>query len=353
MVTGPLKDANKKKLGGIFQTFKVPGFVKQANLDECMQKSAESCAGLDDYPIGSKASAWVSAAYFLSGDKEAMDEASKRRVESNLRKAAEAYNIDYEELEKEAEASKYEEEADIPYALTVNGEGVCPIPTEDSLNKAAEWVYENRSDLSFDQRKQTARSILKRAHDLSVDDITNESYVEKAAGIGLGDPEKAADKIRSRGALFDDKNIIDTLNKAADRLEQNDVFTPSEHEKVAELVAAADEAGDVSRLYKRNLKTPEELMYEYSSSDIQKEAGDLIDLANGMTISEMQLKRADFNTVAGVLGEDFADKCNPLNSLFPEMDLMKEAVQELGEEEADDLVSILPDDRFMRSLPKI
>jgi len=307
MSTGPLKDANKKQLKSVFQTFSVPDFVKSASMDEYTETTVEKCAGLDDYPIGDKASAWVSTAYFLKTDKSAMNEAKKNRIEKNLQKAAEAYGFDYEEMEEEVKAAEYEEAAEVPYALKVEKEGetveLCPIPTEISLNKAADWVYENRDTLPFNYRKTAARNIIDRARELDIDEVSHHDYVEKAAGIGVGDPQEVADAMRSRAALFEDENIINTMNKAADKYDKKDVFNPEEHAKVASLVAAADEASGTQRLYKRSLKTPEELLYKYSVSEIEKSAGELLDLANGITISELQLKRANFNTLAGVLGE--------------------------------------------------
>jgi hypothetical protein len=336
------KSSTEQRLEAISAVFDIPDFVKGASLDETPIVSGRAYAGDRAYPAWSKATTWFSITDFLM-NKSAMDEGTRQLVQHSLKKAASEFGVDYNRLEWEhREKLKSEPEEKFAFVVEKDGETIklCPINNIDSVKRAAEHLWENRGNYPYPWRQKIARAIIdEKTHYGAI--TPHDDYLWKAAGYGMSNPEFVADAFKVRATLVDDEEAVESLSKVASDYAAS-AYDPDLQNTFADVLSVVDEECGLTSLYKKGLATPEEVMFQLPDKDAKAAMEEHITLKNGETISTAQLKDADLKKIARAIGGDFLKEAMQ-GLLFMTIGGFKTAALKLSKDDADTIVSMLPD----------
>lgn len=217
---------------------------------------------------------------------------------------------------------------------------LCPLEGPGSVRKAAEWVYEHRGKLPFEWRRELAQNILKKAEELKMSE-DEYPYLQKAAGMGCAPPENLSNNLLLRACMVGDANWQEPLEKLAFNIQERPYEANLQTEYV-ELIADIDEECGLNKKYAGGLPTPEEIVYEKTLSDLKQAESELTRLANGSALTERQLENTDMRKAAALIGGDFEEEIS--KNIVLTIEDLKEAVQLLGEDDADTLEIMAPED---------
>lgn len=304
----------------------VPEFVKEANASSIYANVDELPLEVfadpvnRSYPLHTKVATWVSNGYFLDNYAEIPPE-KRDLMQERISKAAAYFGI-----EDEIERQTYEKTAAIKVANYVRElpdscymdisyeDGVQHkrgiIRTPEQLNKAAEWIKDNRNDLPLSKCTEYADRVLARADELNVK-VANSEYLERLLGMGTNDTNDIARAIKVRADLVKDAQLKNYAIKLASSVKKKAIAPLSNMMyKVASAIDNLDRAADLISLRKQGkLQMPEDICFNHSIGELTKLASETVHLTSGDVFSLEKIasiSRLDFESA---MGSDLADAC--------------------------------------------
>lgn len=324
MENTPVQDT----LGITFQTivkkYNAPAFVKQSSaINVPPDLSPEAFADPLDrqYPCHTKAATWLSCAYF-SDNFDNIPDNQRDSLRDSLIKHASFHGIfsDFQKMlsRKAAFIEKDAETTDAPddcYLIVENNSGEIVrsglMDSDEAVVKAAEWLNQNRNDLTLTKCADFAGRILKRANDLGLT-LSTQDRLERMRGIGISDIPAITRAIGVRASLCKDAQLSEQLQKLASSLEKAQVGSLDDAmQKVACVLDEADLSNMRLMAARRRgeIQLPEDVVYQYSLSNLKKMASETVHLQNGEVFDLSKLagvNRLDFESA---LGSDLAEAC--------------------------------------------
>lgn len=317
-------------LHSVKQKYAAPNYVKTASYDELTPntESANFYETLADpikaqYPCHTKAATWVSAACFAE-DCDSMSPGHRDFVGSRLEKYADFWGIrsDVESIvaKKHARikqaAPVAESYPDDCYAVvqTINGKEVRQglMRNREELEKAAEWLLENRDEMPLDMCTGIAQRILRKEAQLNAS-LESHRRLEQLTGRGALPSKDIAKGLRERARIVAPtyKAASVEIGKLADIFEKRPIKagSPAMY-KAANAIDLYDQHCGLTAMRKRGeIPYPEELCYGCTASDFHKYASDNVRLQTGDVYALSDLGKLDKADVASRCGDDLADAC--------------------------------------------
>jgi len=300
----PTTDKGGSLRGTLLRKFAAPNYVKQAEREDYEALPQSAFAGPGKlYPVHNKAAAWWSIAYFLQ-NRGALPKDLRGIIEPRLKKVAQIYGIDYQDMQRRAQESPAKPRK---FALDEEWRGeriqLYPLDTPQQIHQAAESLYRYRHRIPYIWRRKAACALLESAKEQSIH-LDNEDYFLKAAGLGVCPPEQAAKAILTRSLMADDPEIRQGAYEYAAQIAR-EPFSKEAHQQHLQVLAMLDETLGLTRYYGKGLNTPEEEL----CSHLFKEAADILEgsvlLQDGKPLYKDQLKGVELDKVAAALGERF------------------------------------------------
>jgi hypothetical protein len=317
-----IADKNKQTLWKLSQEFDFPEFVKNAEAltsIDTLNHSVFADQTSKQFPCVDPSNTYISYLYFLDNER---DIPSEKRAEIQGRLD---YFADFWKVREHTDAlvSAFEkrnsqkdlEEDDYALVTAHNGREVrkFPIPNAESVVKAAEYLWENRTSYPYMWRKAAAKNILKKAGSLSVDiPEPYGQYLERAAGNGIAPAVKVASAICNRACLLQEDpsaaDIVTMLAKTAKSILEADTELSRENlEKVAQIIGGVDESFGYARFYTRGLPTPEESCFGFTVKVAQEIKDAHVGLITGDLYKVSDIKTTDKDVFLAALDEDVVD----------------------------------------------
>lgn len=274
-----LSDTNQQVLWKLAKKYPLPDFVKNSTpltSTETLGYSVFADPTGRQFPCVNPAETYISYMYFLNNPDDVPAE-KRASVKNRLDFFANYWNIDndvkqlVDAFEKQNAPAQLSD-SDFALSVTYNGKTVrrFPIPNKESVEKAAQYLMDNRAAYPYAWRKQAAENILRKARELSVELPKNlEIYLERAAGKGIAPAIKIASALCYRACMLrtmpEMREVQAKLAKIArDLLDTQDPVPADKLEKIASIIDAVDTRLNWNRFYKEGLATPEEICWGFS-----------------------------------------------------------------------------------------
>jgi hypothetical protein len=282
------------------QLYTIPGFVKEASLDDAELADLPAIAFADpetrEYPIHTKAAAWLSNARFW--DRAAADTVGDTAVATSLLRAADTWDIRDSvsplidaALEHRKQAEQ-EVAARLTFAVDHDDLQMYPIADAASLQTSAAAFYRHRASFHYPVRKQAAERLLDGATRYnSPIPAPILDYLEKAAGKATVQVESLMRAFVARGSMLKGAEADDVRQAMAAGLSEigDDRIDGDAAVKAAEMLDALDRAACLWPFYHCNgeqtLGLPEEL-------ERAEKRAESIRLSTGASYGLEQIKRA-------------------------------------------------------------
>lgn len=233
-------DESKTKLFNYLNGYSLPSYVKEAELESDTKSVNFADSHNKLFAIDSPKDVFLSNAYFQNNKAKFAQVYAHRytkRVESELEKAAELFNIkaDLEKYNQELKNESYNE-VKVKHAstLTIGDDeyDVCAYHDGKSLTKAAVEFVKNIDKYPFAFRKKVSEDIVKAAEEVHPEELPD--LVLKYAGQFFPDFDNLDFELKRRSYKVksaEAKETFDTLRKEINNLNTvDDIF------KVAEIV---------------------------------------------------------------------------------------------------------------------
>lgn len=347
-------DHNLQAFYAIDKLVGLPEFVKNAHVgdhDTVKALPAETFCDMSrrKFPCHTKQATFLSNAYFQQS-RNTYPKADADLIQGRLNKFAHFWNIGtiVENFNKSwTKVSSFNSDdgslQDSDYALVMEHEGKkirrFPMPNMLSVKMAAEALFANRFMYTYPMRKAAAIRILLKADEADkaalkkqafifnpAIRISNETqdYLQRAAGVGMVHPFKAAEKVAHRWLMIKDTHPliaekVAELNQTLRQIDAADV-TCDLLGKCACFIDIVDRETGIARYYADGMDMPEDIFFEM----IQKEAQSILD-QNVMLTTGNAYPLGIFTTmplekIAAVLGNDFIASVSGLDgTVDPEL----------------------------------
>jgi len=287
----------------------VPAYVADADLGAIKEAAEASLCESEfaepvsrQYPINSKASVWLSAAYFAKTADTRPLTPTGEYILGNIKAAGELYGIENDVnailsayMDKQAEASAE------TWGWDVGGERKYPLHTEDLTKTAMSYFEQNRDKYPFEMRRAIASNIYKQALAFNLEPSED---VRKEAGAGFPDRSEAIRLLEDRKArvAYTDKEAAAHLESAILALEVATSDELSEAvDKCASVVEIADKLagfrysgrGDMTKLVERPCDAFYQISYKQAETNdcryvkLNKVVIDCVKLAEAVPMEDL------------------------------------------------------------------
>lgn len=333
-------DANLQQLYTVEKLYGLPGFVKEAGVEDRaafkdLPSDVFADPSLRKFPCHTKAATWLAEAYFLA-NKHLYSKESAALTQGRIDKFASYWGIKglvdglskaWAKLASEARPDV----SDADHALVVKlDDGKTfrrmPMPNAMSVKLAGEYLYANRFMYPYEWRKTAARRILKKAaeYDERAEkgeqvagaalgatrfDPATLDYLEKAAGFGSTHPVRAAEKLANRVLMLGDSQheVRTKLAHVIKAVAAKDEFKNAEERyKLAAMIDTIDRETGLYRHYHEGVDLPEEILFEVTQKIAEHVLNSHVTLTTGNMYRLADFAGLPLDKVAAVLGEDFA-----------------------------------------------
>ena len=291
-------DKSRIILKKISNVIDLPDFVKQASeeSDENLTKLASRCFADTrnrKFPIHTKDEAFLSQLYFTKNASLYVDENLKEEVMDKLAEASNLWdlpNIVIKPMKKEAALEKL---AEIPIR---NNQGTTIdtiiLNSPRDFEKAAIQLFENKEGFPYNIRKDISRGLLSNKIANISPEI--ETYLEKAAGLGVGSTSNTLNVLKHRASMYENRKqpeFADQLCKLAEEV----IASPSSTKllsKVANIIDIMDHSTGINNIYDDDIKRPEEELFVMTHKIASEIKENVVKLQNG-TILEKEAIQED------------------------------------------------------------
>lgn len=296
--------------------FGFPDYVKSA-----APLSKEAAASLSDamfadgwnrfYPIDSKASTWLSAAYFAkTAEDEGYASVVRENVERTIKEAAKLYGI-LEDVEDVMKRIRFREPVKLASEDPSNYgwfEGrKYPMFDEEGVKKANAYFEENAYKYPPSMRHGIATNILRKSAEYGVEPSPT---VEREAGRGIVVRDFMAHELMDRANRVGDFNqkMAAALLKATKKFMEMDAETLQRNAvKFASTIEEMDRACGLDREYGRTVRPPSEIFFHLSVKQAKDLARDTVALG-GQAFSVEKLAELPPHVFTNALGDEFFDR---------------------------------------------
>jgi len=322
-----LTDKNLQFLHSLTSVVNPPEFVKQAmEVDtEAIEKLPDTAfanATHREYPCHTKEACWTSYLYWQGAPRRQLDKCAELSIDLNFNKFIDFWNLEKEANEMLSSFEKKSEElTPDKYAIVTNVKGTTyklyPIHDDVSVKTSSATFMHSHSNYPYSTRKLCAAKILdaSKKHNVCLpeDEV---SYLQKAAGIGIGEPIKIKKEINNRIALAKKINrsnneIYEKLADTVTHIVNKDYCLPEQMSKLAQAIDLFDAATGVDSYYS-DIASPEEVCFTTTLNDMEKVAAEVahsVTLSNGVSFKLAELIKAGkdlFDVVDSNLWNDVA-----------------------------------------------
>jgi len=329
------KDTNGQHIYRIISSFETPDFVKSASRDDLCGNEQTPFNMFADvtrrlFPVHSPAATWMSAAFFhekrASYNPELAKQIENRLIESaRFFKIASAVHSIFEQMTKTAAVAS-DELPDDAFALVFedkDGNTVRRLPLRNAgeVKTAAAWLCQYRDELTFEDRRQIADSVMSKAVKFGADIAPQRNALERMAGLGACSAKAAAELIESRIRVQGYTNrptplqqelqkLATVLQEQPECLQQFGVLT-----KLASTIDQFDRLNNLHTKYDDVLERPEDVLFGVTEKVAAELSNELIGSAlTGNYYKRDDLQRVPLTALGASLGADFVDAVSTANA---------------------------------------
>jgi len=321
-------DGNLSELAKLSKLYELPDFVKRASITDIMPDDAAPANCFADfrarkhYPIHTKAATFVSTLYFLEKG-AAFPPTVRKLVGERLRKAAAFWGISGEvakAVDRQRELDKQAEYPDSSYALVVVADGSkerrYPLRNSLEVKAAADWFVQFlpqlRQEFGFEDRATIAGNILRKAAELGANVGDALETLEKAAGRGVGSPEKIAQMLHDRTVLAScPQPVKQSLCKLAESTRKTPkiFLDPASLQKLASLLDQFDRANGIIPKYGSSaVPAPEDVIFEATFAKLAELKNDACTTTTGSVYDKSQFAKLSAGDVKDAFGDEIVDE---------------------------------------------
>lgn len=315
-------DANGAELFRLSQLYPFPEFVKKANLELVMKPGPLAVTVYADavrrqYPCHNAASTWLSAAYFYEKKAE-FHPKDAGRIEARL-----DHYVDYWRIRPAVEALKsknaeYTKTAadslpDSAYAwvwVAANGhkERRLPLRSAVEVKTAADYLHQYADRFDFKTRNAVARKIVTKAAAFGAGLGDRREWLEKSAGMGVGDPRAIVAMIEDRAKLATDVAFRQGILKLAEavRTTPRAALAPSALAELCHTVEQIDRTLGIFNKYAATVPRPEDVIFSATFTKAAAELSETCALTSGNAYRKEQFSKLALDAVSALFGDEFA-----------------------------------------------
>lgn len=320
-----IADKNGAELYRLSQLYEFPEFVKKADLGLVMNPGQLAVTVYADpvrrqFPCHNAPSAWLSAAYFYEKKAE-FHPNDAARIEARLNEYVDYFRIrpSVEAFKaKNAEYTKNAEEKlpDSSYAYVWVGdnglkERRLPLRSAAEVKQAADYLHQYADRFDFKTRNAMAKKIMTKAAAYGAGLGAKQVWMEKAAGMGVGDPKAIVAMIEGRAKLASNNlafkqgilklaEVVRTTPRAA--------LHPDVLADLCHTVENIDRTLGVFGKYAASVQRPEDVIFSATFNKVAAEMNETCALTSGNAYRKEQFSKLALDDVRSLFGDDFADQ---------------------------------------------
>lgn len=317
-------DANGAELYRLSQRYKFPDFVKKANLELSMRPGPLAVTVYADavrrqFPCHNAASTWLSAAYFYEKKAE-FHQKEAARIEQRL-----DHYVDYWRIRPAVEAlraknAEYTKSAadtlpDSAYAWVWVGEGGhkdrrLPLRSAVEVKTACDYLFQYADRFDFKTRNTMARKIVTKAAAFGAGLGDRREWLEKSAGMGVGDPAAIVGMIADRAKLATNVEFRRGILKLAETVQTTPraALNPDTLADLCHTVEQIDRTLGVFGKYAATLPRPEDVIFSATFTKAAAELNETCALTSGNAYRKEQFSKLALDDVRALFGDEFAEQ---------------------------------------------
>ncbi len=318
-------DKNGAELFRLSQLYDFPDFVKKADLALVMNPGQLAVTVYADpvrrqFPCHNAPSAWLSAAYFYEKKAE-FHPKDAERIEARLNEYVHYWRIkpQVDALRvKNAEYTKSASEKlpDSAYAYVWVGENGhkerrLPMRTAGEVKQAADYLFQYADRFDFKTRNVMARKIMTKAAAYGANLGDNRQWMEKSAGLGVGDPKAIVAMIEDRAKLAKDNlTFKQGILKLAEvvRTTPRAALHPDVLADLCHTVENIDRTLGIFGKYAAAVPRPEDVIFSATFSKAAAELTETCALTSGNAYRKDQFAKLALDDVRSLFGDEFAEQ---------------------------------------------
>ena len=309
-----LHDSTGAVLSSICESVEVPKYVldsevleKKASYDYRDTLFADTIRRA--HPVDSKASVWLSAAYFAkTAEFDYKVPATRDYVEGNIKRAAKVYGIldDVESVMAKIREPKHEKSAaDIESNWGSFKHRAYPMFDKEGVKLACDYFKENCYALDPEVRHEVARNIVRKCAEYK---LAYNDTVRMEAGIGLPDRDFLVLNLEDRARRCKDpeqRKAVEKLAEEARNVPENELM-----EHIDGLIGAIedmDKQNGIDKKYGHDVLPPSNFCCDISVEEADDQIEDSVEL-DGDVLSIDELAKLPSSVYEDALGADFAKR---------------------------------------------
>lgn len=315
-------DVGFQKISMLAQTYgPFPDYVKNADTQETMNPSMLPSSAYADpvhrqFPCHTKAACYVSQLYFTTNP-DVLPGQQSRIIADRLRKAGEALGIgpDMDAILQRHETLNDMSLSSLPdsdFAIVWGEKSASkdrryPLRNDKEVAAAANWFANYRDEFAFDDRQTIARKILAKSAEFNVtlqSDV--EILLEKQAGQGVFDPERAAREIRGRSVMPNIPiEVRDRLTKLSFEVSARPqlAFDQDGLSSIGRMLDDVDRSYQLTSRYGDGLSRPEDALFCASVKQASQLVGELCGTPTGSIYGHSQFANLSAETIGSLFGK--------------------------------------------------
>ena len=309
-----LHDSTKAVLLNIGNTCQIPKYVLDS---EALEKTAsydfrDTLFADEDrrqFPLDSKASTWLSAAYFAkTAEIDYKNKAVRDYMEGRIKHAADVHGIrkDVDDVMAAIRAPKQEKKAaDSAENWGCFSKKLYPMFDKDGVKQANAYFEENCYKLLPVDRHEVARNIVKKCAEYGVD---YNDTVRMEAGLGMPDRNFLMENVLDRVSRIKDPATQVKVAEMAEALMKATTEEFSDNlEKLAGYIEDLDHDLGLDRQYNRTVLPPSRFCFDISIKEAEEQVKDSVEMI-GHVFSLKKLAELPVDVYTNALGDDFGDR---------------------------------------------
>ncbi len=328
-------DKNGAELYRLSQLYDFPDFVKKADFNVVMNPGALAVTVYADpvrrqFPCHNAPSAWLSAAYFYEKKAE-FHPNDAARIEQRLSDYVDYWRIRPQVEALRAKNAEYTKTAsdslpDSAYAYvwvtpTGHKERRLPMRSAAEVKQAADYVFEYADRFDFKTRNTMAKKIMTKAAAFGAALGDRRPWLEKSAGMGVGDPKSIVAMIEDRAKLATNNlafrqgivklaEVVRTTPRAA--------LHPDALADLCHTVENIDRTLGIFGKYAGTVQRPEDVIFAVTFSKAAAELNETCALTSGNAYRKEQFSKIALDDVRALFGDEFAEQVKKGFHVCPE-----------------------------------
>ena len=328
-------DKNDAILHEIFNTYKIPEFVKQADAPNTIDTSGLPSHLFADplsrkFPVHTKTASLWSNIYFnhLKATGEIPSNETTDGIAANLEKAAGYWSLTgvlgalvKEINSKQASMGQVLEDSDFAIVDTSSDPPtrLFPVPNDNSVKVAATYLQDNFVQFPMGWRQKAAEFILTKSAEYGVELETEQAeFLSKVAGHGESTGKEVFHQLDLRRHMVGrNSELGKSLYKRAKTILLNKP-TQEVLAKTAELMETVDRDSGLEDKYFSLLQPPELACFGHTVNELQIKQAEFVELTNGSIYKKEDFQKLAVADIAAGIDPETAAACaGPMNEIDP------------------------------------